>query len=121
MIEEEIALIRRFEVGQAAGYAACAFSVLVRIDSVELGQPGDPGRIRGSFPSTYARPLDGEREENVGVAQDVVVEEILRAGAEVGYVEDPPGKRNGQAEFVLLVALTPQRQEAEALLRSLIE
>ena len=38
---------------------------------------------------------------------------FLRAGAEVGNVEDPAGERDGQAEFVLLVALTVQRQEAE--------
>ena len=88
---------------------------------MELSASGDAGRVRGDFPAANAGAVDGEREENVGVAEHIVVEEVSGAGAEVGNVKGPARERNGQAEFVLFVALTAQRQETESLLSGLVE
>jgi hypothetical protein len=55
--------------------------------------------------------LQGEREENVGIAERVVIEKIVGAGAEVAHVKSPSSEGNGQAELALLVALPVQRQE----------
>ena len=121
VVEKEIAFVGRLEIGKTAGYAARALGVLVRVGGVELGASGDAGRVRRGFPATDAGTIDGERKENVGVAQNIVVEKVLRAGAEVGNVERPARQRNGQTEFVLFIALAAQRQEAESLLGSLLE
>src|SRR6266849_4806883 len=121
MIEEEIALARRGEIGETAGYPAGAFGVLMGEGGVELSASGDPGRGCCGFPAAYAGTSDGEREKNIGVAEHVVIEEVFRAGAEVGNLEGPPVKRDGETEFVLLVALTAQWQEAKALLGRLVE
>src|SRR6478752_7471521 len=92
VIQKEITFVWWFEIGQAAGHSARAFGVLMGIDGVELCQPGYPGRVCGSLPSANAGPIDGKRKENIGVAQDVVIKEVLRAGSEVGNVEHPSGK-----------------------------
>ena len=60
-------------------------------------------------------------KKNVGIAQDVVIEKVLRAGAEVGDVEDPARQRNREPKFVLLITFTPQRQKTKSLLGGLLE
>src|SRR4029077_19321772 len=91
------------------------------VDSVELSPPGDAWRHRRTFPASDTGLINGEREENVGIAQDVVIEKVLRAGAEVGDVEDPARERNRQSEFMLFIALAPQRQETESLLGGVVQ
>ena len=119
VVEEEIAFVRWFEISKAPGDAAGPFRVLVRIDRVELSSSRNAWRGRSTLPTADARPIDGEGKENVGIAQDVVIEKVLRAGAEVGDVEDPARQRNGKPEFVLLITFTPQRQKTKSLLRRL--
>ena len=121
MIEEEVAFVRRLEIGEAAGDPAGAFRVLMRIGSVELGASRNTRRVCRAFPSPDAGAIDGEGKENVGIAKDVVVEKVLGAGAEVGDIEGPSRHRDGHAEFVLLIALAPQRQETKSLLRRLFQ
>ena len=50
-----------------------------------------------------------------------MIEKVSRAGAEVGDVKGPARQRNRESEFVLLIALTPQRQETKSLLGGLLE
>src|SRR5258708_33194197 len=91
------------------------------VDSVELGPSGNARRGRRTFPAADTGPINGEREENVGIAQDVVIKKVFRAGAEVGDVEDPAGERDRQSEFMLFIAFAPQRQETESLLGGLVQ
>ena len=80
-----------------------------------------PRRVHRAFPSPDAGAIDGEGKENIGIAQNVMVEKVLRAGAEVGEIEGPSRHGDGQTEFVLLIALAPQRQETKSLLRRLLQ
>ena len=121
MIEEEIAFVGRFEIGKASSDPARAFRVLVGIGSVELGASCDARRVRGGFPAADAGAINGEREENIGIPEDVVVKEIPRAGAEVGNVKRPARQRDGQTKFMLLVALAAQREKTETLLCCLFQ
>src|SRR6266436_9518762 len=66
VVEEEVAFVRRGKIGKAAGYAAGTLSVLMRVDGVELGECGDPGRGRGAFPAANASTSNGKRKENIG-------------------------------------------------------
>ena len=81
----------------------------------------EPRRAKRAFPSANARLLDGQRQENIRVAQHIVVEKVARPGAEAVHIQDPAVERYGQAELVLFVALSVQGQKAEPLLKSEIE
>ena len=59
---------------------------------------------------------DRDWQEDVGVADRIVIEEVLRPGAEVPEVEDPAMQRQTDPELELLVALAMQRQERELVL-----
>src|SRR5215471_2478298 len=72
-------------------------------------------RAYADFVANNARCLDREREKDVGVAQNIVVEVIVSSGAEIGEVSGPSAKRNSQSNFVLLVALASERQEPKSL------
>src|SRR5919198_1372474 len=76
---------------------------------------------KSAFPSANARLVDGQRQKNIRVAQNIVVEEIACPGVEAVNVQDPSAKRHGQAELVLFVALAVQGQKGEPLLKREIE
>lgn len=121
VIEEEILIDGRREVGEAASDSAEAFGVLVREGEVELGAIKNARGGRGGFPALDAGAVDGEREEDVGVAENVVIEEILRGGAKVGDVEGPALEWDGQTELTLLVAFAVEGEKATRRGRALIE
>ena len=58
-----------------------------------------------------------QRNEDAGIADRVVIQEIARAGVEVVRVERPSAQRDAQADIVLDVALARQRNEAIRLVR----
>src|SRR5947208_12994584 len=96
------------------------------VRQTDLGAMKESRRAKSAFPSADACLLDGQRQENIRVAQDIVVEEVARPRAEAVHIQDPAVKRPavkgyGQAEFVLFVALSVQGQKAEPLLKSEIE
>src|SRR5258708_27736125 len=70
---------------------------------MDLSTAGNLGRRGSCLPSADARMRQCEGEEHIGVADHVVVEEIVSAGAEVADVEGPAFERNCEAKFVLLV------------------
>ena len=121
VIEEEVAFVRRLEVGQAASDSARAFRVLIRISRMKLGASREARRVHRAFPSPDAGAIDGEGKENVGIAQNVMIEKVFCASAEVGEIEGPSRHGDGQTELVLLIALAPQRQETKSLLRRLLQ
>jgi hypothetical protein len=57
--------------------------------------------------------IDCEREKNIRVSEDVVVEVVARGGMEIVFIECPSVKGNPEAHFPLLVALAMQWQETE--------
>jgi hypothetical protein len=67
VIEEEVALVRRLEIGEAAADRAGALGVLVRVSKVEAREVGDRGRFGAGFPAANAGAGDGQREKDVGV------------------------------------------------------
>ena len=81
---------------------------LVGVGGAKACAAGDSRRSEGGFSASDAGVADGERDEDI-VVERVVVEEIARAGPEVGDIQSPAGDRNGDAEFALLVAFTVER------------
>src|SRR5215469_14081774 len=112
VVEEKVAFFGRREIRQTAGDSAGTLGVLMGVGEMELGATGDAWRAGGGFPTADASAVDGQREEDVGVAEDVVVEEIVGCGAEVGNVEGPACEGNGESELALFITLAVQRQEA---------
>lgn len=115
VIEEKVAARRGREVGQPARDAALAFRVLMRVGHVQLSSMQKLGRTRRRFPPANARLSDGQGQEDVRVADDVVIEEVPRSGPEVIHVENPFVERDGEAEFVLFIALSVQGEEPDSL------
>ena len=95
MVEKEITFVWRFEIGKSAGSAARTFRVLVRIGSVKLGPPPDTRRIRRALPASDTRTINGKREEDIGTSEDIMIKEILCAGAKIGNVKRPTRQGNG--------------------------
>ena len=105
MVEEEIGIFGRREVGKAAGDAAESLSVLVRVGEMPLDASADTRRGSTGLPSTDASAFDSEREKYVGVAKHVVIEKVPGAGVKIRDIETPASKGNGESEFALLIAL----------------
>ena len=60
-----------------------------------LGMSGYAGRSGSELPSVDAGAVNGQREEDVGIAEHIVVEVIFRCGAEIVDVEAPAGNGDG--------------------------
>src|SRR5581483_1315394 len=108
VIEEEIALFGGSEVRQSTGHTARPFGELMRVCEMPVRAAGQPGRIGSNLPATDSGPRNGQRKEDIGVSQSIVIEKVLRARTEIVDVEGPAGDRNGQPEFTLLVAFTTE-------------
>src|ERR1035437_10997628 len=80
----------------------------------------DARRPHRQFPSANKGLVDGERKEKIGFSKGVVVEEVMRAGAEGVGVERPSAKRDGDAELMLFVALAMERNESATTCRAQI-
>jgi len=57
VVEEEITFVRRGEIGKTTGYSSSALRVLMGVSGVELGAPGDPGRVCRGFPAAVAAAI----------------------------------------------------------------
>jgi hypothetical protein len=53
-----------------------------------------------------------QRDEDAGVTNDIVIQEIARAGMEVVDVQRPTAQGNCKANIMLDIALTLQRNES---------
>src|SRR5713101_8531453 len=89
VVQEEEALVGRAEAGESAADTAPAFGELVGVGQVELGATPEPRRAHGGFPAVNTRRQDGKRKEDVGVADHIMVEEVVRARVEAVHVEYP--------------------------------
>src|SRR5450432_550776 len=72
------------------------------------------GRPHGGLITYYPHALNGEREKQVGVPDGVMIEEVMRASTELIEIKSPVLHRDGQANLVLFVAFTSQREKALA-------
>src|ERR1700739_4599987 len=73
--------------------------------------PGER-RAKGGFPCLNEGTLHGDGNEDAGLADVAVVEEIVGAGLERVGIEQPTVEGNLHAELVLFVTLAAQRDEA---------
>ena len=112
VIEEEISLLRRREVGEPTGDRSCAFGILMRVGQMELNSTGNSRRVGAYFPSTETGAVDGQREEDVGIPEHVVIEKVSGCRAEIGDIERPGRQRNRESELPLFVTLSVERQKS---------
>src|SRR5260370_40277673 len=82
---------------------------------MKLTTPKQQGRARRHFKSPYARPLNRQREEDIRVAQRIVVEKVLHSGAEVVGIYCPSLNRNCDANLMLFITFATQRNELRTL------
>src|SRR6266446_1212515 len=88
---------------QAADDAAAAQSELIGIGEIELGAVAEPWRAQCQFPAVDSCGLHVNREEDVGVIQTVVIEEVRRTRQKIVGIEHPAFEGNGDAELVLFI------------------
>src|SRR5205823_2749755 len=68
VVQEEKAIGRRAEIGNSTGNSARSLGRLARIGQVEITPVKQPGRADSRFVAHNAGALDGEREEDTGIA-----------------------------------------------------
>ena len=71
--------IPKREISQTAVNVAESKGKLIGVGQINLSPIANAGRTQGELPSVDARPLNGDRKENVGVVLVVVIEEIVRS------------------------------------------
>src|SRR5260370_15923095 len=104
VVEQEISRRRNgASANQAADDAAAAESKLIGIGEIELGAVAEPWRAQCQLPAVDSRSLHVNREEDVGVIQAVVIEEVRRARQKIVGIEYPAFEGNGDAELVLFI------------------
>ena len=69
-------------------------------------------RAHRGFITHNTDALNRKRDEQIGVAQRIMIKEVVGAGAEVIEIQSPAPHGNGQTYIVLLVALAAQRQKS---------
>ena len=84
---------------------------------MHLSVPPEGRRAHRELAPLDERPLVSDRQEDVGFAERIVVEEVSRVGEEVVRLDTPALHRDRHAELALLVALAVQRQELRVLRR----
>src|SRR5579859_4230859 len=89
VVVQEEQWLRRGKISQAASPGSFAFGELMGVGQVQLCPLEQLGRTHGALPTANARPVEGEREEDAGVADHVVVEEVFGVGAEGVEIEGP--------------------------------
>src|SRR5258708_208297 len=105
------------KVGKASTDGALALGAEVCVGDMNLAAVEQARGTQRDFPAADARMIHRHGEEDVRVAEHIVVEEVLHAGAEVVAIEGPTMEGDGDAELALLVALAVQRKEVEALIQ----
>src|SRR5207245_5403143 len=78
----------------------------------ELTATGQSRRVGAYFPSTETGAVDGQREEDVGVAEHVVIEKVSGCRAEICDIKRPARQRNRESELPLFVPLPVERQKS---------
>ena len=83
IVIEQKEISRRREVSQAASYRALPFDFLPRISQMKSAPAKQERRARRNLECSNARPGNSQGKENIRVAQRVMIEKLLYAGAEV--------------------------------------
>ena len=123
VIEEEIAFVRRLEIGKAAGDPTSAFRVLMGIRGMELGSSlAMRGEFVVRFPSADAGAIDGASgKENVELPRMSWSKKFFAPVRKLETSKVHPATGMVRPEFVLLVALTPQAAGNQTLLGRLVQ
>src|SRR6478752_3162753 len=79
MVKEKEACRRRSKIGEAAG----ALHGLVGISQMQIDLLEQLGRAHRGFIAHNADTCDGNRNEQAGVSQGIMIKEVVRAGAEL--------------------------------------
>src|ERR1700687_5198576 len=121
VIQEEIPVPGRRIIRQSAGDSALTLGVLIGVRDGYFAALQNAWRSRGELPAINPRARNGKREEDVRVADCIVIEEIPGSLVEAVHVERPTPNRNRQSQLVLFVALALQRNDSESLVHSEIQ
>ena len=106
---------------QAAGDGRSGLRDLIRISKVKLAAVPEVGRAQSEFPALNQRVLPGDRPEEIGIPDVIVVEPVLGAGFVIISAEVPAVKRNGDAELPFDIALALERRKSKILAVGQIE
>src|SRR5689334_83774 len=79
VIQQEIAALRRREVGQASGNGAGAFGMRVGIAHINLAAPKELRRTDARFPAIESRARNRHRKKHVRISDRIVIEIIPSA------------------------------------------
>src|SRR5205807_7748098 len=79
---------------------------------MELNATGNSRRVGAYFPSTETGTVDGQREEDVGIPEHVVIEKVSGCRAEICDIKRPARQRNRESELPLFVPLPVERQKS---------
>src|SRR5260370_30594590 len=102
VVEKEISRWRNGAItDQTADDAAAAERQLIRVGEIELGAIAETWRAERQLPAIDSRGLHVNREEDVGVIQAVVVEEVSGASQKVICIQDPALEGNSDSELML--------------------
>src|SRR6202007_3146936 len=112
---EEAAAATEGKIGETAVDPAAPERDLIRVGQVNLATVVDARGGQREFPAADARALNGNRDENFGVVEIVVIEKVPGAGEEVVGIDGPTAQGNGKAELVFFVALAVKRYESQVL------
>jgi hypothetical protein len=74
-----------------------------------------PRRTERRLERAHTSGLHGEREQQVGIAQHLVIDEVARLVVECVDIERPSANGNAEADFPNLIAFAGNRQEVESL------
>ncbi len=108
--------VEDIEVCKASRDCPSTFGNLVGIREVQLSPVGDAWRAQRNLPSADERILDCQWEEKIRLADHVVIEEIIDAGAESIGIKYPATPRNGHAKLRFLISLAGQGDESAVAL-----
>src|SRR6266849_1594285 len=119
VVEVEISRRRHgASTNQTADDAATAKRQLIRIREIELGAIAEPWRAESQLPAIDSRAVYIDGEEDVGVIQTVVIEEVGGASQKVVGIQYPAFEGNGHTELVLFIAFAGQPCKIQLLLAS---
>src|SRR5579864_6259197 len=114
MIQKEESRRRRRNAGQTARNPARAFRGLMRVRQMNVNLLEQLRSAHRNFRSCHPDRRDRQREKQVGIADHIVVEVVVRPGAEVVGIDSAAIDGNCDSHFVLLVALPAQENKTVA-------
>src|SRR5271165_4746531 len=115
VVKKERPAWRWGKIGKTTGDSTDTLGQLVRVNEMSVIGMENQGRTDGGFLSLNDGSLNRKGQEDVGIANHVVVKEVPHAGVEIGNGGDPVSHRNGDAVLLLDVALASQRQKSQSL------